>query len=359
MRASSRPRPRGFILPTTMLVVVLLTVMLTAAFMMISAEYRTTDNAFASSRSLAIAQAGLENYFSVNHALTGTSDTARYTFSGGYARVAAFLLRQRDTISTPRTVALWMVRSIGYDTVRAPSGQPNGQRAIAQFAEFQPARLPVMATIIAPNGVFFTGSGTGPIGGKEPSGFDACGAPHIYALTGGMSGAITPALTGSPTGIDPRYTTWAQINDALQINWPALLGAQFTPDYTTSPPCLHSMQESAGYPFGFCNGNASLSSLSGKRNGLLIVTGNVTLESNVHWDGILVVGGIVSSQGADIKMHGIMITGLNGPSVAPDTIRRGSKNDYWPNSCYTDPSLAALSGLVPIKNAWVDTWSTY
>ena len=39
--------PRGFVLPTSMLVVTLLTVMLAAAFILVSADYRTTDNTFA------------------------------------------------------------------------------------------------------------------------------------------------------------------------------------------------------------------------------------------------------------------------------------------------------------------------
>ena len=94
MRASSRPHSRGFILPTTMLVVVLLTVMLAAAFALASAEYRVTDNAFASSRSLAFAQAGMQNYLSVGHNLLAlTQDSTTYTFSNGWAAVVARRLR--------------------------------------------------------------------------------------------------------------------------------------------------------------------------------------------------------------------------------------------------------------------------
>jgi hypothetical protein len=345
MRASSGKRRGGFILPTTLLVVTVLTVMLAAGFILVSAEYRVTDNSFASSRALAIAQAGLQNYFTSGHPLTGAADSTIYTFSKGYARVAAFKLR--DPTATAQ--ALWVVRSIGFDTVRASAGQPNGQRAIAQFAEFQPGVLPVLAAVVAPNGVFLSGSSL-----AAPSGIDRCGSSNIYGVTGGLSGILSPAPLGSPAGEDPRYTTAAQIIDATRINWPALLGGQFTPDYTTSPPCLHSMQTSGGFPVGLCNGNASL---SGRRYGLLVVTGNVTLESGVHWDGILVVGGKVNANRDDVRVHGIMITGLNGPSVAPDTLKRG--NTFQASSCYSDPSVATLSGLVPIKNAWVDNWSTY
>jgi formylmethanofuran dehydrogenase subunit C len=163
-----------------------------------------------------------------------------------------------------------------------------------------------------------------------------------------------PTPTGTPAGVDSMYTSAAQIIDSTRIDWPALLGGQFTPDYTTSPPCLDARQTSGGFPVGLCNGNASL---NGRRYGLLVVTGNVTLENGVHWDGILVVGGNVDANRANVVVHGMMITGLNGPSVAPSQLQRG--NTFQWASCYNGPSVATLSGLVPIKNAWVDNWSTY
>ena len=352
MRASSGKRRSGFILPTTLLVMTVLTVMLAAAFVLVSAEYRVTDNSFASSRALALAQAGLQNYFASGHNLTGSADSTIYTFSNGYARVAAFKLRD---LSATRQ-ALWVVRSIGFDTVRAQPGQPNGQRAIAQFAQFQPGVLPGLAAVVAPNGVFLTGSS-----GAAPSGADA---PFCSPLSsnfgmvvpsGGWGGdTLIPAPTGTPVGVNPLYTSAAQIVDSTRIDWPALLGGQFTPDYTTSPPCMHARQVAGGFPVGLCVGSASLNN---RRYGLLVVTGNVTLESGVHWDGILVVGGNVNANRPNVVVHGMIISGLSGASVAPDTLQRGNTIQWA--SCYNGPSVATLSGLVPIKNAWVDNWSTY
>jgi len=352
MRVSSGKRRGGFILPTTLLVMTVLTVMLAAAFVLVSAEYRVTDNSFASSRALAIAQAGLQNYFATGHDLTGAADSTVYAFSNGYALVAAFKLR--DATATQQ--ALWVVRSIGFDTLRAQPGQPNGQRAIAQFARFQPGVLPGLAAVVAPNGVFLSGSS-----GAAPSGTDAsfCSpSSSNYGMvvpSGGLGGdALIPEPTGSPAGVDPRYTSAAEIIDSMRIDWPALLAGQFTPDYTTSPPCLDARQTSGGFPVGLCDGNASLSD---RRYGLLVVTGNVILESGVHWDGILVVGGNVDANRANVIVHGMIISGLNGLSVAPDTLQRGNIIGWA--SCYNGPSVATLSGLVPIKNAWVDNWSTY
>ena len=350
MRASNGKRRGGFILPTTLLVMTVLTVMLAAAFVLVSAEYRVTDNSFASSRALALAQAGLQNYFATGHNLTGAADSTVFTFSNGYARVAAFKLR--DPSATHQ--ALWVVRSIGFDTVRAQPGQPNGQRAIAQFAQFQPGVLPGLAAVVAPNGVEFTGSGNAPDGSDASFCSPSSSNYGMVVPPGGLSGPSMPAPTGTPAGVNPLYTSAAQIIDSTRIDWPALLGGQFTPDYTTSPPCLDARQTSGGFPVGLCVGNASLNN---RRYGLLVVTGNVTLESGVHWDGILVVGGNVNANRANVIVHGMIITGLSGPSVAPDTLQRGNTIQWA--SCYNGPSVATLSGLVPIKNAWVDNWSTY
>ena len=198
--------PRGFVLPTSMLVVTLLTVMLAAAFILVSADYRTTDNAFASSRALAIAQAGIEDYFSASHdLLSATSDSINYTYGNGYAAVVARKIR--DSVSTVAP-ALWVVRSTGFDTVRALSGQPNGRRTVAQFATFQGGVLPALAALTAANGVTMTMSSDGPnpISGLNTnfpsSAYDPPCTPPAASDTIGL---VVPAggYNGSG-GVDPR-----------------------------------------------------------------------------------------------------------------------------------------------------------
>jgi hypothetical protein len=324
-----------------MLVVVLLTVMLAAAFALASSEYRVTDNAFASSRSLAFAEAGLQNFFSNPHNFSGTPAETTYTFRGGYARVLALKLRDSVTVA-PKARSLWVVRSIGFDTARAPAGQPNGQRAIAQFAELQAGTLPRLATMVAPNGIQFTGSGS------LPSGIDA-----IFC----SPRTNTDSLAVPGPGL--RYTSAPQLIDSTRIDWSALLAGQFTPSYVVSAPCTSPLQTAGAFRSGLCSGDATLSGPS-RRFGLLVVKGNLKLESHVHWDGILVVGGSVDANRDDIIVHGMIVSGLNisqGSSVNPNFIRRGNSIGWA--SCYNNPSVGDLSGLVPIKNAWVDTWSTY
>ncbi len=99
---------RGFILATTLLVMTLLTVMLVATFVLISAEFRTTNGSYSTSRSLDLAEAGLQSYFAFAHTLTTGSDSTNYTFPGGYASVVA--KRLRDSVPNAERAVLVHLR---------------------------------------------------------------------------------------------------------------------------------------------------------------------------------------------------------------------------------------------------------
>jgi len=366
MRASRLPRRRGFILPTTLLVLTLVTVMLAAAFVMVSAEYRTTDNSFASARALAIAQAGLQNYFAMGHILTGTSDSTRYTYSGGYARVRAWRLRD-STTTGPEEPALWVVRAIGYDTSNAPAGQPNAQRAVAHFAQLNRGTLPARAAMVAANGVTMLGAlaAANPINGVN-TGFLAvpgCVLPvndDTVGLTVPAAGGYTSGAPATSPGNGIEYLASAgEVLDSTRIDWAALLGGQFTPDYVNQlPPAGNST-----YQAHYFTGDMTIP--SGQRRGLLVVNGDVTFGSGMHWDGIIVAGGqILGGTNVSYIVHGVVISGLNisqGEAVQPNRILRSptsSRVIQW-DWCYAQASIGALSYLIPLKNAWVDNWSLY
>lgn len=186
MPATSR---RGFILPTTLLVMTLLTVMLTAAFILASAEFRATDNTLANSRALAIAEAGLEGYYAQQRNLdTGsTYDSVRLTFSSGYADIVGRRIRPASGSHLP----MWLIRSLGTATDPRQPGQAQGQRAVAQLAELSTGTIPARAAITAVNGILmynpYAGT-TNPISGTD------------FPAT--VTGCTDP---GSPTGDTAAY----------------------------------------------------------------------------------------------------------------------------------------------------------
>lgn len=360
------PRERGFILATTLLVMTLLTVMLTAAFVMVSAESRTTNASYATTRSLGLAQAGLQSYLSQSHVLGSGYDSLNYAFPGGYSRVVA--RRLRDSTGTER--AVWVVYSTGVDSTGTLVGQGSGQRVVAQLAHLDAGILPARAAMVAANGVSMSASGANPIDGIN-TGFDVppCFTPNppnafydtVGLVTGtGMytgSGGATP---GGEAGGTQYLADAGEVIDSTRIDWARLVAGEFTPDSYNALPT----NGNSTYQSHYFTGNVTIP--SGTRRGMLVSLGNVTLANGSHWDGIIIAGGKLDANvNGNFRVHGIVITGLNislGQAVSANQVRREcgtcTREIRW-DYCYTRSSIANLSYLVPIRGTFVDTWKTY
>jgi Tfp pilus assembly protein PilX len=355
---------RGFVLATTLLVTTLLTVMLAASFLLVSAEQRTTDNSFGTARALSLAQAGLQYYFSLNTALTDTStyDSVRVTLANGYADVVARRVRPGGAASGS-PLALYVVRSTGVATSPVMAGQVQGNRTIAQFAQLNPANLPARAAMVALNGVSITGGGSNPLNGHDLGSISPCVSPgspvadtHSVSLPVGGYSANAGA---APLGTIEYLSSWHYVYDSTHVDWVSLVSGNLIPDYTI-PPATYPPYSNT-YQVGYVPGDATIP--TGQRRGVLVVTGNVTMAAGAHWDGIILAGGTVSAQtgASTFIMHGMIVTGLNmalGQAVPPNPLKRGNANIEW-TWCYTQSSINSLSSLVPVKNGWADTWTTY
>lgn len=351
MAARPDARARGFVLPTTILVMTLLTVMLAAAFSLVSAEFRTTDNAFAMRRAYAVAQAGLSEYLIMNRLISGstTYDSVRITAADGYADVVA----RRLVDSTTAMPALWVVRSVGTITTAGLTGTPQASRTVGTLAYLNGGYLPSPAAFVAANPIVLTGSGPNPLRGQ-----DGCTAANRRSLlvahgdyTNGVSGEPLP-----PDGIDSLATRQAVL-DSTHIDWAALVNGNFTPDYVVPAWPVWS-----GYPVGYAPGDVTIG--NGGRAGILVVRGNLTLAGagSSQWNGIILVGGSVKVT-AQAQVSGMIISGLNNlitpNSVGADTILRSASPVFQWHSCYFSAALAGLSALAPLSKHWIDTWSTY
>ena len=337
----------GFILPTTLMVMTLLTVMLTAAFILVSAESRTTDNSLAMGRAQSLAIAGLQKYLTLNRGIApgASSDSTRLSFSTGYADVVGARLVAPNATG----VALWLVRSTGVLTGSTLTGLTTARRTVAQLASFNPGVLPLRSAFMAGYPITVLGSGGPPI-----SGHDACNASNFSDdLT-----IATGTLSGSTGGLAADYLpSSAAVLDSSHVDWASLLAGNFTPDYT-----VPSWPSWSGYPIGYAPGNLAIS--GGGRIGILVVQGDLTLNAGAGWNGILIVGGRVIVPNGTIAVRGAVISGLNNlitpGSVGLDTLYRvaGSTAFQW-NSCEAGWSVAALAAMSPLKNGYIDTWAEY
>ena len=366
----SRAAERGFVLATTLLVTTLLTVMLAASFLLVSAEQRTTDNSFGTARALALAQAGLQNYFAQNRGLTDSMayDSTRIPLVLGYADVVAIRLRARGAVSGS-PLSLWVVRATGVATSPVMAGQTQGSRTIAQFAQLNGGVLPARAALVALNGVKIDGGSASPAPNNPVSGHDLCSIPPCVS-PGGLaadtfavsapSGRYMANNVQPPAGIgvETSFAAWSNLYDSTHIDWPGLVGGNFLPDYTL-PPGPWPPVGGSNYLIGYSAGDVTIP--AGQRRGMLVATGNVTLAPSAHWDGIILAGGQLFPNAAGAIVHGMVVTGLNlalGQPVAADTVLPGVSVLQW-TWCYTQSTVNSLSALVPISNAWADTWTTY
>ena len=372
----SRGADRGFVLATTLLMTTLLTVMLAASFLLVSAEQRTTDNSFGTARSLALAQAGLQNYFSLNRALpdTTTYDSIHVVLANGYADVVASRVRPRGGTSGS-SLGLFVVRSTAVATNPVMAGQVQGSRTIAQFAQLNPSNLPARAALVALNGVQINGvTGAHPVSGHDLGSIAPCVSPGgaaadtfgiSYPSGGYTYTVVSPTPVGYPQGLENPYANWRPLYDSTHVDWVSLISGNFIPDYTipvgvlTTPPWPVILGNT--YDVYYVPGDVTIP--TGQRRGVLVAKGNVTVVSGTHWDGIILAGGFFrpSPVDAGYYIHGMIVTGLNlalGQAVVPDTLLRGSLDVQW-TWCYTQSSINSLSSLVPIRNGWADTWSTY
>ncbi len=356
------PDRRAFVLPTTLMVMTLLTVLLSAAFVLVSAEFRATDNTLASQRALAIAQAGLQNYLSRNPWLgTGYDSAASIPFSNGYASVAA----SRVLSSASGSNAVWVLRSYGYVTDRRLTGTVAARRVIATLANVNPGALPAQGALTAMNPVMIQGvAGVHPIQGT-PDDCVAAGRDSIALMV--PSGAYQQPPPGSNPAGGIRYlASPAEVYDSTHIDWAALLTGNFSADYDITGGVWPPMP-SAFYPVYYASGDLYFTD-QGVRSGVLVVRGNLRIGANARFNGVVIVGGTIESDqtggnGVLFYFRGAVIGGLNN-AIAPGSVgtshlrRSGAANIIW-NSCNVRNAAAAMSYLAPIPGTWTDNWSLY
>jgi hypothetical protein len=360
----------GFALPMAILVIGFMTAGVVASFTRVGAEMQTLDNQRGQTAAFAFAEAGLAE-FMVSGSIRPGMDTAAitYTYNGGSATVVARRIHQVGNSS------LVLVRSQGM--ARSPVGRPQATRTVAQFGYQQPLQMQVRSAWTSLSGVTKQGN-SGWFGGEDEAG-TACGDGVTRA---GMSvptgGAVGPHINQVVSGDPPIEYMGSQqeSQEAVDINWASMVNpgapgispsvimcAPGTSGYSAAwTPCGSWPTNFSAFPTVIINGSMTLPT-SGQ--GLLIVTGDLTLNGNQNWDGVILVGGRIIDNGQG-EIAGSVVTGLNmklgqnvGQSQVDISVANGQKR-YQFNSCAVQNALAGAStGIRPIPNAWVDNWAAW
>jgi hypothetical protein len=353
---------RGFAIPTAILVIVTLTIMVAGGFSLVSAERRSVADQKSQISAFRIAEQGLELFLvrrdsllaghpGFSHVPGAIPDTAVIAMTGGVATVTLTRLRPvRGSQS-----GLYVARSRGVETVGAYAGTPQGVRTVAQYVLWEPAPMQVLAGWTALSGLQKNGA-AGTLGG-----IDLC---KDSAAVAGVVVPVNPGYTGKVVAVgNPPIDSVAP--DSVAIDWNGIvnLGA-ITPTITipggswptAALTASYADTTSTYYPIIRINGDFALPS-SG--TGMLIVTGNLTLNGSVGWRGVLLVGGDITSNGNN-GIQGATVSGLNVKlgTYVPTSIANGTKQ-YNYNSCEVAKTTTTMGALVTLRNTWVDNWVEY
>ncbi|HJU75153.1 MAG TPA: hypothetical protein VJ717_15535 [Gemmatimonadaceae bacterium] len=358
---STGPR-RGSALITALMLLAVMSAAAAASLTMITTERQAVSDSEAQSGAYAIARSAFDQFIAnpqaaipslTSGAWTGP-DSARFNFADGFAYVRV----QRLVPAASGRPALFSVRAHGVRTSYRPGNTPAAERIFAQFARFHTGGMSPLSAWTSLTGILKTG-GAGTVDGA-----DACGQASAVAgvavptVPGYVQGGGAPVPTGTPKILD--MGTQAQANAMIPIDWIGIVsGTALTPDVAIPGGAWPSFADPAYWPIVYVDQAAEFTLPSDGR-GLLIVRNNLRLTGVRSWDGIILVGGVLTSNGTN-TVSGAVVTGLNvllGHIVPPSDLGNGTKTFRY-DSCKVANAAARFSGLAPLRNTTVDNWPVY
>ncbi len=359
---------RGFALPMVVMLAAVLTAALAAAFTLSTTERRTHTNDQAQIQAFSVAQDGLETFlkgavaygFSVDAASLAETEVKT---ADGMAYVSAE--RIRPVIGTAPSV--WLIKSRGQAAASQVPGAPVAERTVAQIGFWTPGELDVLAGWTSLSGLHKTGSS------GDLSGIDACPAANGggKAAVGGVAvptGLYTQSGGTSPLQGNPplrELGTQDQANQKVSVDWQGLVDGAVNADIKIPGdawPSAKFAADSNYFPTIYIKNPGADFTLPSDGRGLLIIEGNLTMNGSEKWNGVMLIGGKLTSKGNGTVM-GAVITGLNRkldePSILDaNAVGNGNKTFRY-HSCNVKKAMNKYGALEVFPNAWMDNWAEY
>lgn len=342
-------RREGFALPMAILAIGFMSAALVAAFSRLGSETRTVDSGRAELLAFALAQAGLEAKMAAND----TTDSTRYNFPDGRADVRA--IRMRSALTNADT-SIWLIKSTG---ITRGVNAVQARRTTAQLVYRLAANIQVASAWTSLTGLTKNG-GSGALAGA-----DNCGVKGPLAgISVPTGGYVQDGGTSVPSGTPDikGNGTQEQMKDSVKIDWNAIVNqGAITPDIVIPPGTWPNFAANPNsWPIIYIDHGPTGEIDIPEGRGMLIIEGNATMGGSRNWDGIILVGGALRSDGNNTVL-GATITGLNvklGLSVPVSDVGNGTKTFQY-DSCNVDNALKGLGKLNPFKNAWLDNYSAW
>ncbi|MEO5568588.1 MAG: hypothetical protein ABIR92_08850 [Gemmatimonadaceae bacterium] len=263
--------------------------------------------------------------------------------------------------------AVWFVRSVGTDTSIKLSGTTrtvSGARAVGMYATWNTNTVNVQGAWFALSGLVKNGTAGRIDGTDECAAADGGGKatlPGAVIPTGDFSGQ-TASFVGSP----PLDTTksLATLAANSKLDWAAIIGGSITPDfrvYATAdfPPATYFTSNPNAWPIIRVYKNNFTLPVAGR--GMIIADSNFTISGSNMWDGVVLIGGKLTSNGNNTT-SGATMSGLNlllggTPAQSQDTEDNSTANGtktYVYNSCNVEKASKGLQSYKALNNTYTD-----
>ena len=370
VEAKQRHRQRhdqeGFALAATLLALLGLTAIATAGFLLSHTDLQVSENHRSSVNAFYMADAGLANYLARGNVST---DTQVYAFPTGSTYVWGERLVGVDDAS-----ALWRVLSRGAYT--GPDGL-GATRLLSRTVLEAPAPFNLYAAVVAPGGLNKNGAaglvsgidaatptdcsigGTQNVAGLvvPPGGLQVRGLLNASSLRSTSGAQPTRGFAGNPA-VDSSSVAMAMLQ-GTKIPWQSLISGNYVGfDYVVSQtgyPSFRSQVAQSDWPVILIDqpGYQLSPTMSGR--GTLVVLNDLTLSGNLQWDGLILVGDDVTSNGRQ-TVRGAVVAGLNlllnQSSVNP--VQANGNWDFQYHSCNIRLALRGLGPMVEEPSTWAE-----
>jgi hypothetical protein len=373
MSTTERSR-RGFALPMAMLVMVVLTAGIAAGYAATSAEVVSNAAHRGDTRAYNLAVAGLEQFlarrnedgFCTNCLTDPTAEAAdsewtRVPLTGGYADVKAVRVRKHVNDTMP---ALYFIRSMGVDSSVKLTGATrsvNGTRTVGVYATWNTATVNVQGAWFALSGLQKNGN-AGKIDGTDNcASADGGGKPTLAGAVvpsgGQFKGDVTPFVGSPPIDTSKSFD---DLKASAKLDWSGIVGGSITPDFEIPQQAFPSASWFSNNPdsWPIIRIHTNNYTLPNAGRGMIIADSNFTISGSNMWDGIVLIGGKLTSNGNNTT-SGATFAGLNyllggNPAASTDDSDANGQKTYVYNSCNVSKASKGLQAYKTMTNTYVD-----
>jgi hypothetical protein len=364
----------GFALPMTIMVIVVLTAALTSAFVATASETTANLALRGQSRAFMVAQMGLERFLEAPDelALCPKCDTLRSTpavdqfgkeMDGDSVYITVTRVRHQSSAAVP---AVYFIQARGVDKRSKLSGRlanVDAERTVGMYAQWNVTTMQVLSAWTSLTGLQKNGTA------GLLSGIDQCGEmPSIAGTTIGQGDLEYSSKATWAEGNPPIDTTLTpdSLAKTMLIDWNGIINNNTMPADIT----VHS---TADFPseawfdadtsrWPIIRITANNFSLPNRGRGIIIAEHDFAITGSNMWDGIVLVGGRLLSNGNN-TVAGATITGLNvllpgadapGESTLDDQSIANGQKIYQYSSCKVARATKSLQRYRVLANTWAD-----